>query len=88
MGDWRTVSGKFFPRDLEKIANSQVGDYKDFSTSTAAILQEVDYKVQPILVTRGTISVSNPEALPNMGNFNHVMLKVTNKGGKYIRLTN
>ncbi|WP_264337134.1 MULTISPECIES: DUF3857 domain-containing protein [unclassified Wolbachia] len=82
MGDWRTVSGKFFPRDLEKIADSQVGDCKDFSASTAAILQKLGYKVQPILVMRGTTSISNPEALPNMGNFNHVMLKVTNRGGK------
>ncbi|WP_265014656.1 DUF3857 domain-containing protein [Wolbachia endosymbiont (group B) of Camptogramma bilineatum] len=82
MGDWRTVSGKFFPRDLEKIADSQVGDCKDFSASTAAILQKLGYKVQPILVMRGTSSISNPEALPNMGNFNHVMLKVTNRGGK------
>lgn len=82
MGDWRTVSGKYFPRDLEKIADSQVGDCKDFSASTAAILQELGYKVQPILVMRGTTGISNPEALPNMDNFNHVMLRVTNKGGK------
>lgn len=82
MGDWRTVSGKYFPRDLEKIADSQVGDCKDFSASTAAILQELGYKVQPILVMRGTTSTSNPEALPNMGNFNHVMLRVINRDGK------
>ncbi|WP_224721462.1 DUF3857 domain-containing protein [Candidatus Wolbachia massiliensis] len=82
MGDWRTVSGKYFPRDLEKIADSQVGDCKDFSASMAAILQELGYKVQPILVIRGATSISNPEALPNMGNFNHVMLRVTNKSGK------
>ncbi|WP_264685992.1 DUF3857 domain-containing protein [Wolbachia endosymbiont (group B) of Pyrgus malvae] len=82
MGDWCTVSGKYFPRDLEKIADSQVGDCKDFSASTAAILQELGYKVQPILVMRGTTNTSNSEALPNMGNFNHVMLRVTNRGGK------
>uniref|UniRef100_A0A3B0JIZ9 DUF3857 domain-containing protein n=1 Tax=Wolbachia endosymbiont of Aleurodicus dispersus TaxID=1288877 RepID=A0A3B0JIZ9_9RICK len=82
MGDWRTVSGKFFPRDLEKIADSQVGDCKDFSASTSAILQKLGYKVQPILVMRGTTSTSNPEALPNMGNFNHVMLRVINRDGK------
>lgn len=82
MGDWRTVSGKYFPRDLEKIADSQVGDCKDFSASTAAILQELGYKVQPILVMRGTTSTSNPKALPNMGNFNHVMLRVINRDGK------
>ncbi|WP_353287459.1 DUF3857 domain-containing protein [Wolbachia endosymbiont (group B) of Gerris lacustris] len=81
MGDWRTVSGKIFPRDLEKIANSQIGDCKDFSASTAAILQELGYKVQPIFVMRGTTSTSNSEALPNMS-FNHAMLRVKNKDGK------
>ncbi|MCC8371605.1 MAG: DUF3857 domain-containing protein [Rickettsia endosymbiont of Pseudomimeciton antennatum] len=82
MGDWRTVSGRFFPRDLEKIASSQIGDCKDFSASTAAILQKLDYKVQPIIVMRGITNFSNPDALPNMENFNHAMLKVTNKKGK------
>lgn len=82
MGDWRTVSGCYFPRDLEKIASSQIGDCKDFSASTAAILQKLDYKVQPIIVMRGITNFSNPDALPNMGNFNHAMLKVTNKNGK------
>ncbi len=82
MGDWRTVSGRYFPRDLEKVASSQIGDCKDFSASTAAILQKLDYKVQPIFVMRGITNFSNPDALPNMGNFNHAMLKVTNKNGK------
>ncbi|CAG5057196.1 unnamed protein product [Parnassius apollo] len=41
MGDWRTLSGKYFLRDLEKIADSQVGYCKDFSASTSAILQEL-----------------------------------------------
>ena len=31
---------------------------------------------------RGITNFSNPDALPNMGNFNHAMLKVTNKNGK------
>lgn len=82
MGDWRTVSGQYFPRDLEKIATSQIGDCKDFSASTAAILQKLGFKVQPILVMRGITNFSNPDALPNVGNFNHVMLKVANKNGK------
>lgn len=82
MGDWRTLSGQYFPRDLEKIATSQIGDCKDFSASTAAILQKLGFKVQPILVMRGITNFSNPKALPTIGNFNHVMLKVANKNGK------
>lgn len=82
MGDWRTVEGRYFPRDLEKIASSQIGDCKDFTVSTASILQALGYKVQPILVMRGVYNISNPDALPFIGNFNHVMLKVTNKDKK------
>ncbi|XVN42479.1 MAG: DUF3857 domain-containing protein [Candidatus Rickettsia vulgarisii] len=82
MGDWRTVEGRYFPRDLSKIASSQIGDCKDFTASTASILQALDYKVQPILVMRGIYNISNPDALPFMANFNHVMLKVTNKDEK------
>ncbi len=82
MGDWRSVSGRYFPRDLAKIINSQIGDCKDFTASTAAILQKIGYKVQPILVMRGVTNFSNPNSLPNIENFNHVMLKITNKEGK------
>jgi len=82
MGDWRTVSGQFFPRDLDKIADSQIGDCKDFSASTAAILQQLGYKVQPVLVMRGITNFSNPNALPSIENFNHAMLKIVNKEGK------
>ncbi|WP_341764170.1 DUF3857 domain-containing protein [Candidatus Tisiphia endosymbiont of Beris chalybata] len=77
MGDWRSIAGRYFPRDLEKIANSQIGDCKDFTASTASILQKLGYQVQPILVMRGTYNISNPGSLPNISNFNHVMLKVT-----------
>ena len=38
MGDWRTIEGKFAPRSLKAVATSGVGDCKDFSASTAAIL--------------------------------------------------
>lgn len=82
MGDWRSIAGRYFPRDLEKIAHSQIGDCKDFTASTAAILQKLGYKVQPILVMRGIYNISNPGSLPNIYNFNHVMLKVTSNEQK------
>ncbi|OEY86861.1 hypothetical protein BIY23_04510 [Wolbachia pipientis] len=83
MGDWRTIEGGYFPRDLKKIADSQVGDCKDFSAATAAILQKLGYKVQPLWVTRGTTAAFlHVYPLPTFTDFNHVMLKVTSKKEK------
>lgn len=82
MGDWRAVEGRYFPRNLNQIATSQVGDCKDFSAITAAILKKLGYKAQPILVMRGETNFSNPDILPCLCNFNHVMLRVINKDDK------
>lgn len=82
MGDWRSVAGRYFPRDLDKIASSQIGDCKDFTAATGAMLKTLGFEVHPILVMRGIYNFSNPEVLPNITSFNHVMLKVTNKEGK------
>ncbi|MDR1057513.1 MAG: DUF3857 domain-containing protein [Coxiellaceae bacterium] len=80
MGDWRSVSGRFVPRDLDKISKTQIGDCKDFAASTAAILTKLGYKAQIIAVARGIAQVSLP-ILPNIYAFNHAMVKVTNKKG-------
>lgn len=80
MGDWRSIHGKLFPRDLKKIADSQLGDCKDFSVSTAAILNKLGYKAQVALIMRGITNLSLLEDLPG-NNFNHAMLKVTNHSG-------
>jgi hypothetical protein len=82
MGDWRSIKGKFFPRDLEQIATSQIGDCKDFSASTAAILKHLGFKAQAALVRRSTSDLTDEAGLPSIGNFNHAFLKVTGKTGK------
>ncbi len=83
MGDWRSVEGRYFPRDLNKIATSQIGDCKDFTAATAAILKKIGFEVHPILVPRGIYNFFEPDQfLPNIGSFNHVMLKVTSKDKK------
>ena len=79
LGDWRSIDGRFKPRDLAKIAETQVGDCKDLSASAAAILKKLGYKVQVALVRRGELSPSDLNVLPYAGAFNHAMLKVTNK---------
>ena len=82
MGDWRSVSGRYFPKDLEKIAMLQIGDCKDFSISAGAILKQLGYKVQSALVMRGIGNLSILNGLPDLHDFNHAILKVTNKAGK------
>lgn len=81
MGDWRSVSGRWVPRDLDKISESQLGDCKDFSAATAAILTKLGLKAQFAVVLRGTYSLSK-DILPNLTAFNHAMVKVTDKTGK------
>ena len=81
MGDWRSVKGKFIPRDLEQIATTQVGDCKDFTIATSAILRRLGFTADPALVLRG-VGNRPLDSLPSMENFNHVMLKVTTPNNK------
>ena len=81
MGDWRSVSGRFFPRDLEKIATSKLADCKDFSTSVGAILRKMGYQAQSVFVQRGEGAL-NPsmDSLP-YDFFNHAIIKVKTPNG-------
>ena len=81
MGDWRSVSGRFFPRDLEKIATSKLADCKDFSTSVGAILRKMGYQTQSVFVQRGEGAL-NPsmDSLP-YDFFNHAIIKVETPKG-------
>lgn len=74
MGDWRSIKGKFIPRDLAKIAETKVGDCKDFTISTIAILRKLGINAYPALVFRGE-GVILADELPRISNFNHVMVK-------------
>lgn len=76
MGDWRLEKSRFAPKDLDKIAKSQIGDCKDFVASTAAILKELGFKVQIAAVMRGIYEPLSKEGLPDPDNFNHVLIKV------------
>ncbi len=82
MGDWRTIEGKFAPRSLKAVAESGVGDCKDFSASTAAILKSLGYKAQAVVVMRGTSYIPPKKSLPSFFMFNHAIVKVTAKDGK------
>lgn len=76
MGDWRTVEGAYIPRNLAEIAKSRLGDCKDFSASTVAILRRIGIQADPALIHRGVDYLAPPNHLPNMFNFNHAFVRV------------
>lgn len=81
MGDWRSIKGKLVPRDLDTISKTQIGDCKDFSAATAAILTKLGYKAQIVAVVRGVDKLSK-HTLPSFEAFNHAIVRVTDKKSK------
>lgn len=81
LSDATTVEGRLAPRNLAKISKSQLGDCKDMSAATIAILTKLGYKAQFALVLRGS-KLFAPDALSDLRFFNHVIVKATNKSGK------
>ena len=81
LSDATTVEGRLAPRNLTQVAKSQLGDCKDFSAATIAILTKMGYKAQFALVMRGRGSFA-PNTLPDIRSFNHVMVKVTTPTNK------
>ncbi|KJV76656.1 DUF3857 domain-containing protein [Orientia tsutsugamushi] len=82
-GDYRSIRyGRFVPWNLEQTANAQLGDCKDFSISTAAILQNIGYKVQPAFVNRGVLAFETKLWLPSVEHYNHAILRAIDKDGK------
>lgn len=82
MGDWRTIEGGCWPRDLAKIDATHIGDCKDFSVMTVAILRKLGFKADPVLVQRGEEERDLEGALPFLAAFNHAMVKAIGKSGK------
>jgi hypothetical protein len=82
MGDYRSVGGQMFPKDLSLIEANKIGDCKDFSAAAGAILRKLGYKAEPALVSRGVVHQPYSAELPTSQAFNHVFLKVTNKSGR------
>jgi predicted transglutaminase-like cysteine proteinase len=82
MGDWKTIEGGFYPRDLNIIAEDGIGDCKDYATSTAAMLNHLGFKANVALVMRGINYLSNENSLPSTYLFNHAIVKVIDSKGK------
>ena len=81
MGDWRTIEGAFWSRDFSKIDATHIGDCKDFSVMTVAILRKLGFQAYPVFVNRGAEDRDHEEALPSFY-FNHAMVKAIGKSGK------
>lgn len=84
MGEWRSIEGKLYPRNLKTITTSQIGDCKDLTASTAAILNKLGFKTQAALVLRSDSNLTDQGGLPDLHSYNsnHAFLKVTGKTGK------
>lgn len=75
MGDWRTIKGAYVPRPLEEIVKTKIGDCKDFSAATVAILRRIGIKSNAALVHRGEPNAS-PNHLPDLQRFNHAFVYI------------
>ncbi len=80
LGDWKTIDGGFKPRDFSEIANTKVGDCKDYASSLVAIASKLGYKANIVIVARG-ISNASSSKLP-MQDFNHAMVRVVGENNK------
>lgn len=78
MGDWRTIKGAYAPRPLEEIVKTKIGDCKDFSAATVAILRRLGIASNVALVHRNEPNHS-PNHLPDLQRFNHAFVFVEDK---------
>jgi hypothetical protein len=83
MGDWKTISGRYVPRLLATIAESRLGDCKDFSAATVAILRKLGFQANVALIKRGIGAMEKPTVLPTLYDFNHAIAHVKTDTGEY-----
>ena len=76
MGDWRSTSGRFIPRELNIVDSTQYGDCKDLATATTVILRTLGIEADLALVTRGSWIYNYPSHLAGFSKFNHVIVRV------------
>ena len=79
MGDWRTIKGAYIPRPLAEIVKTKIGDCKDFSAATVAILRRLGIASNVALVYRGWEPSRSPNHLPTLNQFNHAFVMVEDK---------
>lgn len=81
MGDWRTVKGRYAPRDIAEILSTGYGDCKDYATLLVKCLRDLGYTAHVALVNRGVRHNAREDSLPSCGLFNHAFVVVVHKNG-------
>ncbi len=76
LSDSKTSSKGYDPRSLEEVTNTQLGDCKDFSMGTAAILESIGIHAHVALVLSGEDALPSPTNLPGYGQTDHAIVKV------------
>lgn len=76
LSDLRTIKGRIVPQPLQKVADTRLGDCKDFSMATSVILESIGIPSKLALVKRGEGVFSIPIDLYSLESFDHVILKV------------
>lgn len=84
ISDQTTIEGRFSPRSLEMTAQSAVGDCKDYSAATVAILRELGHKAHVVIVMRGVGYLMPKKLLPAIECANHAMVKVIGEDGEIL----
>lgn len=84
ISDQTTIEGRFSPRSLEMTAQSAVGDCKDYSAATVAILRALGHKAYVVIVMRGDGYLTPKKLLPAIECANHAMVKVVGEGGEVL----
>jgi hypothetical protein len=80
LGDWRTLRGKYVPRELAAVAATQSGDCKDFATVTVAILRALGIGADVAWIRRGMPYRRFPATTPLQSDFNHAIVHVRAHG--------
>ncbi|BBH52902.1 DUF3857 domain-containing protein [Fluviispira sanaruensis] len=79
-GDWRSLESGFDPRDLAEIAKTGLGDCKDYSIITTAILRKLGITSNVAYVYSAIDFQEYPVNLPNLYSFNHMIVQVEYDG--------
>jgi len=79
--DLRTIQGRFVPQPLKQVANRRLGDCKDSSMATVAILNSIGIAAKVALVAQGEAVFPLPVPTYNLNAFSHAIVKVETPEG-------
>jgi tetratricopeptide (TPR) repeat protein/predicted transglutaminase-like cysteine proteinase len=89
-GNWTSFEKMFYPNKLSEIGKMKIGDCKDFSLATVAMLRKLGITASVALTYRSSPSAAGEmrfeavdEKMPQGGMFNHAIVKVQDQGNTY-----